>query len=156
MMIRSFTLEDSDYIINSHYDIYNREFNYDLSFRAFIAESVDGFIKRSNRKEHIWILEIEGEQRGSISIKKVNDKVAQLGLFLVESGLRGSGYGRHLVEHAIAFCREKGYQKVVLCTNSELKSARSIYEKNGFQLKETRIQTLSNKELIEEKWELCI
>jgi GNAT superfamily N-acetyltransferase len=61
-----------------------------------------------------------------------------------------------LLQTAIAFCKEKGYQTVMLWTNSELKSARRIYEKNGFQLKETRIRNLSNKELIEEKWELSI
>ncbi|QPA32542.1 GNAT family N-acetyltransferase [Thermaerobacillus caldiproteolyticus] len=151
-----FKLEDADYIINSYYEIYNREYQYDLSFRDFIAESVNGFIKRSDSKENIWILEIEGEPKGSISIKKVNDKVAQLGLFLVEPDLRGSGYGKQLLQTAIAFCKEKGYQTVILWTNSELKSARCIYEKNGFQLKETRIRNLSNKELIEEKWELSI
>lgn len=151
-----FKLEDADYIINSHYKIYNREYQYDLSFRDFIAESVNGFIKRSDSKENIWILEIEGEPKGSISIKKVNDKVAQLGLFLVEPDLRGSGYGKQLLQTAIAFCKEKGYQAVILWTNSELKTARRIYEKNGFQLKETRIRNLSNKELIEEKWELSI
>jgi GNAT superfamily N-acetyltransferase len=155
-MIRMFKLEDADYIINSHYEIYNREYQYDLSFRDFIAESVNGFIKRSDSKENIWILEIEGEPKGSISIKKVNDKVAQLGLFLVEPDLRGSGYGKQLLQTAIAFCKEKGYQAVILWTNSELKTARRIYEKNGFQLKETRIRNLSNKELIEEKWELSI
>jgi GNAT superfamily N-acetyltransferase len=156
MMIRTFRLEDADYIINSHYEIYNREYQYDLSFRDFIAESVKGFIKRSDSKENIWILEIEGKQRGSISIKKVNDKIAQLGLFLVEPSLRGSGYGKQLLQKAIDFCKENGYQTIILWTNSELKSARRIYEKNGFQLKETRIQTLSNKELIEERWELSI
>ncbi|OAT72965.1 GNAT family N-acetyltransferase [Parageobacillus thermoglucosidasius] len=155
-MIRMFKLEDADYIINSHYKIYNREYQYDLSFRDFIAESVNGFIKRSDSKENIWILEIEGEPKGSISIKKVNDKVAQLGLFLVEPDLRGSGYGKQLLQTAIAFCKEKGYQAVILWTNSELKTARRIYEKNGFQLKETRMRNLSNKELIEEKWELSI
>jgi GNAT superfamily N-acetyltransferase len=156
MLIRTFKLEEVDYIINSHYEIYNREYQYDLSFRDFITESVNGFIKRSDSKENIWILEIEGKPRGSISIKKVNDKIAQLGLFLVEPDLRGYGYGKKLVQTAIAFCKQNGYQTVILWTNSELKSARRIYEKYGFQLKENQIRILSNKELIEERWELSI
>jgi GNAT superfamily N-acetyltransferase len=156
MLIRTFKLEEVDYIINSHYEIYNREYQYDLSFRDFITESVNGFIKRSDSKENIWILEIEGKPRGSISIKKVNDKIAQLGLFLVEPDLRGYGYGKQLVQTAIAFCKQNGYQTVILWTNSELKSARRIYEKYGFQLKENQIRILSNKELIEERWELSI
>lgn len=155
-MIRSFKHEDKDYIINSHYDLYNKEYNYDLSFRDFIIEKVEGIINRSSTKENIWILEIEGEKRGSISIQNVNDKVAQLGLFLVEPVKRGSGYGIQLVEKATAFCKVKGYQTVILWTNSDHISARRIYEKKGFQLKQKRRQTLSNKVLTEEKWELSI
>ncbi|MGO4349447.1 hypothetical protein AB4Z45_28595 [Paenibacillus sp. MCAF9] len=80
-MIRPFQLEDVDYIINSHYNLYNKEFQYDLSFRAFIADRVHGFIERSDSNENIWILESEGKQRSSISIHKVNEDTAQLGLF---------------------------------------------------------------------------
>lgn len=55
-MIRTFKLEDRSYIINSQ-------------SQQGIAESVDGFIKRSDSsKEKIWILEIEGEPTGSIFI----------------------------------------------------------------------------------------
>ncbi|MDP5277244.1 GNAT family N-acetyltransferase [Chengkuizengella axinellae] len=155
-MIRTFRLDDVDYIINSHYKLYNREFNYDLSFRDFIEDKVKGFIKRSNNKENIWILEIQGKQNGSIGINKINEDTAQLGLFLVETNVRGSGYGQQLVQTAIDFCKKSGFNNIILWTNSELTSARRIYEKNGFELKETRIQTLSNKEIIEEQWELTI
>ncbi|WP_338553322.1 hypothetical protein [Paenibacillus sp. KS-LC4] len=57
------------------------------------------------------------------------------------------------VQKAIAFCKESGYKKITLWTNFELVSARRIYEKMGFVLQETRLQTLSNKELLEERWE---
>lgn len=155
-MIRSFRLDDADYIINSHFELYSKEFHYDLSFRDFIADSVTSFIVRSDNKEHIWILELEGERRGSICIKKVNNNSAQLGLFLVEPNVRGAGYGQQLVQAAIDFCKEADFKSIILWTNSELTSARRIYKKNGFKLKETRIQTLSNKELTEEKWELTL
>lgn len=155
-MIRKFTLDDADYIINSHYEIYNKEFKYDLSFRDFIQERVKSLIKRSDPKENIWILEVDGKPNGSICIQKVNEDIAQLGLFLVEPGVRGTGYGNRLVQTAIDFCKEIGFKKIILWTNSELISARRIYTKNGFELKETRNQILSNKELIEERWELTI
>ncbi|HZH62729.1 MAG TPA: GNAT family N-acetyltransferase [Metabacillus sp.] len=119
-------------------------------------ERVNGFVAKSDNKENISVLEIEGKQRGSISILKVNDDVAQLGLLLVEPDLRGLGYGERLVQRAIDFCKEKGYQKIILWTNSELKSARCIYKRMGFELKLTRVQTLSNREVQEELWELSI
>ncbi|GKU78043.1 hypothetical protein L3i20_v224400 [Paenibacillus sp. L3-i20] len=92
-------------------------------------------------------------QRGSISIKKVDEHTAQLGLFLVEPSLRGTGYGHQLVQRAITFCEEIKFKTIILWTNSELISARRIYSRNGFELMETRVQTLSNKELTEERWE---
>ncbi|UCZ55000.1 GNAT family N-acetyltransferase [Bacillus shivajii] len=147
-------MEDKDYIVNSHYDLYNKEFRYDLSFRDFIEESVSGFIERADSKENIFILEIGEKQSGSVSIKKVSDTTAQLGLFLVEPNVRGTGYGQKLVEQAITFSKDSGFKTIILWTNSELKSARQIYERAGFELKETQTQILSNKELIEEKWEL--
>jgi GNAT superfamily N-acetyltransferase len=155
-MIRAFSIEDADYIVNSHYELYNQEFKYDLSFRDFVAKIVDGFLTRSDSREMIWILEIEGENNGSISIKKANEDTAQLGLFLVDPSLRGSGYGQRLIQTALKFCRDLGYQTVILWTNNELISARRLYKKNGFEIKETRNQTLSNKELIEERWELSL
>lgn len=155
-MIRPFKLEDVDYIINSHYNLYNKEFHYDLSFRAFIADRVHGFIERSDSNENIWILESEGKQRGSISIHKVNEDTAQLGLFLIEPDVRGAGYGQELVQTAIDFCKGLAFKTIILWTNSELVTARRIYAKNGFVLKESHTEMLSNKQLIEEKWALSI
>ncbi len=79
-----------------------------------------------------------------------------MGLFLVEPNVRGTGYGQKLVETAINFCKKNGFKSIILWTNSELKSARRIYERFGFELKETQTQMISNKELIEEKWELIL
>ncbi|WP_242215617.1 GNAT family N-acetyltransferase [Bacillus cereus group sp. BfR-BA-01383] len=156
-MIRTFNLEDTNYIINSHYELYNKEYNYDLSFRDFIAKNMEGFIVRAdNLKERIWILEVDKERRGSISIKKVNENVAQLGMFLVDPNLRGAGFGNQLVQKAIHFCRQTNYKTIILWTNNDLKAARHIYENNGFRLIKTRKQTLSNQELLEELWELSI
>ncbi|QTL51273.1 MULTISPECIES: GNAT family N-acetyltransferase [Priestia] len=156
-MIRDFNENDKDYIIDSHYKIYNKEYNYDLSFKEFISNSINQYIKNANSLlENIWILDIDGCPKGSISIKRVNEDVAQLGLFLVDPSLRGTGLGKQLVQTAIDFCKEKNYKKVVLWTNSELVAARRIYKNKGFQLIETRKQFLSNKELVEEQWELSL
>ena len=156
-MIRSFKAEDAQYIINSHYDIYAKEYKFDLSFKDFIAKSVEDFIQRSDDlNEKILILEIAEEPKGSIGITKVNEDVAQLRLFLVDPSLRGSGLGRQLIQNAIDFCREKKYKTIILWTNSELKAARHLYEKFGFRIMETRKQVLSNQELIEERWELSL
>jgi len=156
-MIRNFKKNDKDYIIDSHYKIYNKEYSYDLSFKKFVSNSVNQYIKKANNSlENIWILDIDGCPKGSISIKSVSEDVAQLGLFLVDPSLRGTGLGKQLIQTAIDFCKERNYKKVVLWTNSELVAARRIYENKGFRLIETRNLILSNKELIEEQWELSL
>ena len=156
-MIRNFNENDKDYIIDSHYKIYNKEYNYDLSFKEYVSNSVNQYIKKANNSlENIWILDIDGCPKGSISIKSVSEDVAQLGLFLVDPSLRGTGLGKQLVQTAVDFCKERNYKKVVLWTNRELIAARRIYENKGFRLIETRNQILSNKELIEEQWELSL
>lgn len=154
-MIRSFRSEDAEYIINSHYRIYAKEYNYDVSFRDFIAKNMDDFVQRSDSsKEHIWILEMDDEPKGSIGIFKVNESVAQLRFFLIDPKLRGTGFGRQLVQKAIDFCKIKHYKTILLWTNSDLKAARHLYGKCGFQLMETRKEFLSNQVIIEERWEL--
>ncbi|WP_051314790.1 GNAT family N-acetyltransferase [Alteribacter aurantiacus] len=155
-MIRTYRAEDKDYIINSHYELYHREFKYDLSFRDFVLKSIGGFIERGDPHENIFILDVNGKPSGSISIKKHDDTTAQLGLFLVEPVAQGTGYGQKLVEKAITFSKEKGYNRIILWTNGELKAARKIYIKMGFELRETKTSFLSNQEIIEEKWERLI
>ncbi|WP_315822188.1 GNAT family N-acetyltransferase [Paraflavitalea speifideaquila] len=45
---------------------------------------------------------------------------------------RGLGLGKLLIEKALAFAREAGYEQVYLETMPELKKAVSVYEKFGF------------------------
>lgn len=151
-MLRTYTVEDSQYIVESHYELYHQEFHYDLSFKEFINERVAGFVSRDSHEENIWIVDHDGERRGSISIHKVDNEIAQLGLFLVDPSVRGHGYGQKLIETAIQFCEGLSYKSIVLVTNQELKGARRIYEKNGFKRVEVWTETKSNKILNEEKW----
>ncbi|MDM5155212.1 GNAT family N-acetyltransferase [Bacillus sp. DX1.1] len=154
-MIRVFTENDREYVIESHYKIYNKEYNYNETFKEFIAKSVDDYMKNScNSRECIWILEVNGQENGSIAITKVNEEVAQLRLFLINPHLRGGGYGKKLVETAIEFAEKQNYKVIKLCTNRDLKAARSLYEKYGFQIVDTTMKVLSDQEVIEEIWEL--
>lgn len=154
-MIRSFVNTDSDYVVDTHYEIYHREHGYDLSFKQFVSDSVHNFIQHADRNtEHIWILDVEGEAKGSIGLTKVDDKTAQIRLFLIDPELRGQGYGHQLVQCAIDFARSRGYRDIILWTNSDLRSARHLYKKFGFELVEEKFSRKSNQDLTEERWSL--
>ncbi|MDQ0208714.1 GNAT family N-acetyltransferase [Alkalicoccobacillus murimartini] len=151
-MIRPYTVDDVDYIVDSHYELYHQEFHYDLTFKEFIQERVNGFVSRDSQEENIWVIDIHGARKGSISINKVDSETAQLGLFLVDPKLRGEGYGQRLIETAIHFCERTNYKRIMLVTNQELRGARVIYKKQGFKLIEEWSGLHSNKEMIEERW----
>lgn len=151
-MIRTYTKHDLSFIVDSHNELYHQEFQYDETFKTFIQHKVEGFLARDHPRESIWIVEVNGGNKGSIAINEADDETAQLGLFLMHPSLRGKGYGQKLIQTAIQFCIDQHYKSIILFTNQELVSARMLYQKNGFSLIESWIDLKSNKELVEEKW----
>lgn len=157
LLIRKYTPGDKQYVVESHYKIYQKEFNYDQSFKAFVKKGLEDFDDRLNtEKECIWILQINGNPMGSIGVTMFDEHTAQLRWFLVDPSVRGEGYGSDLIKKAIDFCRKRGYKKILLWTNEDLQSARRLYQKFGFQISETKKQFLSGQWLTEEKWELNV
>ena len=61
---------------------------------------------------------------------------------VVEEGLRGSGFGRQLMDRALEFCREKGIATVYLTSNPKRVAANSLYQRMGFVRKETNMYKL--------------
>lgn len=61
---------------------------------------------------------------------------------VVEEGLRGSGFGRRLMDRALEFCREKGIATVYLTSNPKRVAANSLYQRMGFVRKETNMYKL--------------
>lgn len=155
--IRSHKSGDIGYIIYRHGVIYSIENQLDESFEAYVAKYMSEFIENYDaNNERLWIVEKDTDIVGSIAIVKVDDEIAQLRWFLVEPYARNKGIGTKLIYEALNFCRNKGYQKVVLGTISELKTARKIYIKNGFQLIESKTHRIWGRDLTEENWELIL
>lgn len=153
-MIRTFQPGDDEYVIRSHFAVYSREYQFDLSFKEYIAYTLQEFIKNfDTEKENLWIVDIAGEPKGSIGIVKAADFDAQLRWFLVEPDVRGLNYGKQLLETAIKFCEEKNCHSIFLWTDSNLHKARTLYEKYGFRITETKEEVRSNRLLTEERWE---
>lgn len=154
-MIRDFTREDLSYIKESHIRIYHQEYQFDESFQRFITNAVDFFQANFDKeKENIFILELDGKQRGSIGITKLSGDTAQLRWFLLETDARGQDWATKLMEGALKFAQSREYKKVLLWTNQKLTAARHLYERHGFKQVESKVEILSNQEIIEERWEL--
>lgn len=156
-MIRSFMLEDIEYVVRSHTEIYGKEYNFDDTFREFIQESTSRFASSFDpSKENLWIAELDGRPVGSIAIVNGYDGAAQLRWFLLEPEARGKGLGHQLIDAAITFSAKQGFHSVFLWTSSLLLAARHVYAQHGFVITETTEEIRSGISLVEERWELVL
>ena len=147
---------DMGWVVSRHGALYAQEYHYDERFEALVAGIVAEFIKRFDPKhERCWIAERNGERLGSVFLVRKSATVSKLRLLLVEPSARGLGIGRRLVEECVRFARQVGYRKIVLWTQSELKVARAIYQKTGFELAgQEKHDSWGRKNLVAETWEL--
>jgi GNAT superfamily N-acetyltransferase len=142
-------------VVQQHGEIYAREYGWDSSFEALVAQIAGEFLQKFQPEwERCWIAELHGERMGSIFVVRKSASVAQLRLLILSPAARGLGLGGKLVDECIAFARRKGYKKMVLWTNSDLVAARAIYAKRGFQLVKSEPHESYGKQLVGETWEM--
>ena len=146
---------DIGWVVQQHGEIYAREYGWDSSFEALVAQIAGEFLLKFQPEwERCWIAELHGERMGSIFVVRKSASVAQLRLLILSPAARGLGLGGKLVDECIAFARRKGYKKMVLWTNSDLVAARAIYAKRGFQLVKSEPHESYGKQLVGETWEM--
>ncbi|MGH7057689.1 MAG: bifunctional helix-turn-helix transcriptional regulator/GNAT family N-acetyltransferase [Stellaceae bacterium] len=146
---------DIGWVIERHGALYAREYGWDESFEALVAEIAGHFLRRFDpKRERCWIAEKDGENVGSVFLIAETEEAAKLRLLLVEPKARGLGIGSRLVAECIRFARERQFRRITLWTNSVLLVARRIYQAQGFRLIATEPHHSFGHDLIGENWAL--
>ncbi|HEV8125757.1 MAG TPA: helix-turn-helix domain-containing GNAT family N-acetyltransferase [Gemmatimonadales bacterium] len=155
LVIRQHQPGDLGWIVATHGVLYDREYGWDETFEALVAEIVGKFGKQHDpARERCWIAELDGENVGCVMCCRESDDVARLRLLLVDPKARGLGLGTKLVDQCLKFARRAGYRRMVLWTNDVLTAARRIYEKAGFTLTKEESHRSFGKDLVGQTWEL--
>ena len=117
---------------------YVKTLNYEWLEKYFVVEPNDVIQLADPQKEiidkdgHIFYAKHNGEIVGTASLLKLDDGVYELGKMAVTQSAQGLGIGKILIEHCIKIAHQMGLPKLVLYSNTSLKSAIHLYEKYGF------------------------
>ena len=122
-------------IVELHGSYYAANWDLGLYFEAKVATEMAEFLNRLNpAKDGAWFAQQDGKVIGSIVIDGSKEERARLRWFIIDPAYQAYGIGNRLMEAAMQFCREKGFETVYLTTFDGLKAARHLYEKHGFRL----------------------
>jgi DNA-binding MarR family transcriptional regulator/GNAT superfamily N-acetyltransferase len=156
-VIRPLGIGDIGWIIHRQGVLYSREYGWDETYEALVAEILARFVQNFDpNSEYGWVAQRDDAIVGSVFLVRTSDTVAKLRLLYVEPAARGLGLGTRLVQECMDFARAKGYERLTLWTNDVLESARRIYEAAGFQLTKQEAHHSFGKDLVGQTWELAL
>lgn len=104
-----------------------------------LTEPEDLRVLNNPRKEilekggHIWLAKYNNETAGSAALIFEGNGLYELAKMAVAPAFQGKGISRVLIEKCLAAAKELNAHKIILYSNSQLKTALSLYEKYGFK-----------------------
>lgn len=82
---------------------------------------------------HIIFASVQNHIAGTVGLIKVDEETVELIKMAVDEAYQGRKIGQTLAEAIIQVAREKGFRRIVLYSNTQLKAALQLYRKLGFR-----------------------
>ncbi|MBM3218128.1 MAG: GNAT family N-acetyltransferase [Candidatus Rokubacteria bacterium] len=79
-----------------------------------------------------WVLEDDGQVVGTVAIVPIGVAEVEIKRVYLDSSLRGRGWGRAMVEHALAWASANGHTRVRLWSDVKFTRSHVMYERLGF------------------------
>ncbi len=153
--VRNHQPGDIGWIIHVLGEQCSSEFGFNENFEIAMAQSATNFISNFNpTTERGWIAELNGERVGSIVLTDEGENTSALRLFYLSPKARGQKLGQRLVDECLNFARSKGYKHIDLKTTKNLKTARHLYQKAGFQLVREEASSEFGPDHVNQYWRL--
>lgn len=153
VMIRQFTADDRDWLVDQHGRLYAKTEGFDDSFGILVGDILDAFLAEHDPElERGWIAEEDGERLGSIFCVRLSETTAKLRLFLLVPQARGKGLGKRLLETCMSYANARGYQGMQLWTHESHEAACALYKARGWQLESTKPVHSFGQDLVEQSW----
>lgn len=157
MRVRVGDRPDVGEVIALHGRLYAGEYGLDATFEGYVASGLGEWLTGPRPGPgRLWVADGDGGLVAAVGLTAVSPRIGRLRWFLVDAAARGRGLGRELLDSALAFARETGYERVILETFSELEGAARLYRAAGFELVETSVTSVWGRELARERYELAL
>jgi len=106
----------------------------DMRVRRQLESSVARYVEHFDTNTCFFIALYDNEQLCALlGVDRLNNHTAVLKWVFVDPAHRQSGLGSHLIDKAITFATEAGYQTLMLCTATQkMDAAHRLYNKKGF------------------------
>lgn len=144
-------------VVRHHATYYHEHWGFDFRFETQVAREFSEFIAEFDpARDGFWWAARGDEFAGAVAVDgtRFGTGQARIRWFIVPEQSQGAGVGALLFDKAMQFCRERQFAGVFLWTFAGLGAARTLYERNGFQLVEEQKDTGWGTEITEQKFEL--
>lgn len=131
--IRRSMKDDDTAVVDLINSIMDREFH--DAKHAYPTEDVECIEKAYGGIGEAFFVAVDNKTQkvvGTVAIKKEDGRVALLRRLFVAPTHRNLKIGKRLIDRALEFCREVGYEEVVFKTTSKMSGAIDLCRKNGF------------------------